>query len=171
MCADPCWESLLWPHSAIPNPARMFSWELGFSPTSLFPDPAFRKPPSCGSSPWDAWDHTYRVFKTLSLDLPCGSPLSRTPLPQDHVRNALLRLNLVLLVWPDLIYCIGGNTYYWGAETFQAWITLDPELAQLAHCLVCVWEREGGVERECEVNLWFYYSGTIYLDYRDKVSY
>lgn len=45
-----------------------------------------------------------------SPDLPCGSPSRVSLLHLGSPRNVLLRLNLNLLIWPDLIYYIVKET-------------------------------------------------------------
>lgn len=67
--------------------------------------------PRGGSSP-KAQDHAYRVFKPQFLDQPCdfspAHPHPRSP------GGALLRLNLVLFIRLDLVYCIDGEAHQWG---------------------------------------------------------
>lgn len=76
-------------------------------PSSLSKLHPSESPPTCSSSPWDAQDLAYRVFKTWSLSMSRGFS---SPHPPDHPGVPLLRINLVFLIWPDLIYCIGRET-------------------------------------------------------------
>lgn len=90
----------------------LFRGKLCFCPTPLSPDPVTpspQSPPNNGSSPWDDHNHANKLFKTQSMDLPCGD-ISPAFLPQYHPGVALLcLLNLVLLIWFDLDYCVGGE--------------------------------------------------------------
>lgn len=69
----------------------------------------------------DAQDHADMVFKIQPIDRPCEFSLPTHPQASaNHPGVALLRLNLVLLMQPDLIYSIGRETQYQGAETLQS---------------------------------------------------
>lgn len=64
-----------------------------------------------------AQEQANRVFKTRSLDLTYGFFL---PLPPpDDPEVVLLRLNLVLIIQPDLIYCTCGETEYQYGKPFS----------------------------------------------------
>ena len=61
-------------------------------------------------------DCTYRVFKAPLLG--CNSVISLllSSLHQSNLEVALLRLNLVLLIWLDLVYCMVEETHYCGFQ-------------------------------------------------------
>lgn len=88
-------------------------------------------PPKVSSLLGVAQDHAYRVFKTLSPDLPCDFFLSF--LSESHLVVALLYLlNLVLLIQFDLAYYISSVYPITGAP-----ILITTKISQQIQCNTC----------------------------------
>lgn len=105
---DNCSLSMLWLEYIMFPMTSLFGWSSTQHPLHSKPCPVSESPWNGSCSPRDAWDHAYSYLRpgpqTCHVASPCGT--SSSP----GTTQECFRLNLDLLIQPDLIYCIGGET-------------------------------------------------------------